>query len=282
VNMSEKIDLLAGALVKVQGEMGTIPKDSRNPFFNSKYADLATVSGIIIPLLSKNGLSVSQICGTSEKTGSIVSRWKDTKTGKEIQETAPYLSLKITTILMHESGQWISGEMESPIAKNDPQGIGSAITYARRYSLMAIVAAVADEDDDGNKGSVPPHAPTTQKTPAPEKKPVDNVTKLHAIFTGAKISDEAYRQFLSGYNVESSKNLAPLVLEGAIRHASDLVHLLREYAKDGMGPKEITEVCKAASGKDSPFLMTAEEVRKAIKDQKELESFMDTIEEKLQ
>jgi hypothetical protein len=276
--MSEKIDLLAGALVRVQGEMGTIPKDSRNPFFNSNYADLATVSGIIIPLLSKNGLSVSQICGTSEKTGVVVSRWKDGKSGKEIEESVPYLSLKITTILMHESGQWISGEMESPIAKNDPQGIGSAITYARRYSLMAVVAAVADEDDDGNRGSVPPHTPAPQKAPAPEKKPVDNVTKLHAIFTGAKISDAAYRQFLSGYGVETSKSLTPEALDEAVRHASALIDLLRSYSASGMTPDEMVECCRAESGAESPFLMTAEKTVVLLKEQREREVAMKSME----
>jgi hypothetical protein len=122
MEQSESIKELAAALAKVQGELKPAPKDSENPFFKSSYADLATVTKTALPVLSKNGLSVSQV---AEGEGAI------------------------TTQLMHTSGEWIRGTLTLKPVKADPQGIGSALTYARRYALAAI-CGLATEDDDGN------------------------------------------------------------------------------------------------------------------------------------
>lgn len=140
MRMSESIDQLSGALSKAQAEMGKAPKDSANPFFKSKYADLATVVTTATPVLAKHDLAVAQACDESERGVTVV------------------------TVLMHKSGQWMSSRLNMVPVKNDPQGIGSAITYARRYAYMGIIGLVADEDDDGNKA--------THGTDTPQNKPV--------------------------------------------------------------------------------------------------------------
>ena len=123
MNKSENIAELAVALSKFQGEMETVGFDANNPFFKSKYATLAQLVDCSRKLLSKHGLSVSQML---EGDG------------------------EVETILMHNSGQWISSKVKITPAKIDPQGIGSAITYARRYSYASALGLVSDDDDDGN------------------------------------------------------------------------------------------------------------------------------------
>ena len=131
MNKSETIDALAGALAKAQGEIDTADKSAKNPFFKSSYADLPSVWAACRKQLSKNGLAVVQRMDTSEN------------------------GMILESVLMHSSGQWISSTYPVNPVKNDPQGLGSAITYARRYALMALVGVVADDasDDDGNAAS---------------------------------------------------------------------------------------------------------------------------------
>ena len=105
-------------------------KESKNPFFNSSYADLHAVIKASFPLLSKNSLSVTQ--------------------GNEMIQGA----VCVTTTLMHSSGQWIRSKVKLPLEKANAQGVGSAITYGRRYGLSAIVG-IAQYDDDGNYISKP-------------------------------------------------------------------------------------------------------------------------------
>lgn len=128
MNKSESIAKLAEALSKAQGAMRNALKDSSNPYFKSNYADLASVSDACRKELAINGLAVSQL--PEMRGGRLV----------------------LSYILMHSSGEWLCGEIEMNPVKSDPQGIGSAITYARRYSLAAIVG-IATEDDDGNAAS---------------------------------------------------------------------------------------------------------------------------------
>ncbi len=125
---SESIGKLAEALSKAQGAMRNAVKDSDNPFFKSKYADLAAVTDACRAELSANGLAVVQLPMMRE--------------GKMVLEY----------VLMHASGEYIASELEMTPVKSDPQGIGSAITYARRYTLSGL-SGVATEDDDGNAAS---------------------------------------------------------------------------------------------------------------------------------
>lgn len=130
MNSSPELGKLAAALCKAQAELDIAPKDSDNPYFNSKYADLATVWKTAQKVLPKYDLAVVQVMG--ETSGETVT---------------------VETILLHSSGQWVSGTLTMVPKKSDPQSIGSCITYARRYSLSAILGIVSEEDDDGNMAS---------------------------------------------------------------------------------------------------------------------------------
>ncbi len=123
---SPTIGKLAEALAKAQGSMTTAKKDSDNPFFGSRYADLAACWEVCREPLARNGLAI-------------------------IQTTAPTTdgTVRVVSTLAHTSGEWIRGELAVKPVKADPQGIGSALTYARRYGLCSLVGIVADEDDDG-------------------------------------------------------------------------------------------------------------------------------------
>lgn len=122
---SEQINELAAALSKAQGAIKGALKDTANPFFKSKYADLSSVWEACRDQLAANGLSVAQMPCETES------------------------GVMVETVLMHASGQWISNRFTMPVAKQDAQSVGSAITYSRRYALAAMVG-VAPEDDDGN------------------------------------------------------------------------------------------------------------------------------------
>ena len=125
---SESIKHIAAALNKAQAEMSGAKKGANNPFFKSKYADMnSVVDAVRIPFCN-NGLSYSQF-----------PIMQDNKVGVE-------------TILMHESGEWMSDILVLPMVKQDPQAAGSAITYAKRYALQSI-AGIPSEDDDGNAAS---------------------------------------------------------------------------------------------------------------------------------
>lgn len=126
---SDSIKELATALSKVQGELTYAKKDSANPFFKSRYADLESVWDACRGLLAKNGLSVIQMPGNYFE-------------GR----------MWLVTRLCHESGEWIEQEMSVPVQKPDAQGAGSALTYMRRYALAAFVGVV-QADDDGNAAS---------------------------------------------------------------------------------------------------------------------------------
>ena len=121
---SQAINELAAALAHAQGEMENAVRDSSNPFFKSKYADLASVREACRVPFAKHGLSVVQ---SPSSDGSCVS---------------------VETLLLHVSGQWIRGTASARAKDDQPQSIGSAITYLRRYALQSF-AGVAPEDDDG-------------------------------------------------------------------------------------------------------------------------------------
>jgi hypothetical protein len=120
---SDSINEIAAALAKAQGEMGGAVKDAANPFFKSKYADLASVRDACIGPLSKHGIAVFQ---SPSVAGAVVS---------------------VETMLAHSSGQWVRGSVSCTAKDDSPQSVGSAITYLRRYALQSF-AGVAPEDDD--------------------------------------------------------------------------------------------------------------------------------------
>ena len=137
--------LISTAMVKAQKEFGPALKSSTNPYFTSKYADLAACVEAVIDALNNNGIALIQKCHESD-TG-----------------------VNVETLLLHESGESLScGVLHVPASKQDPQGYGSALTYARRYSLMA-ACGIAPEDDDGNAAS------------RTARNPLDSIPKLAGV-----------------------------------------------------------------------------------------------------
>lgn len=124
---SPEIKNIAQALLTFHKEMGAVYKEDENPFFRSKYASLPTILKAIKEPLQKAQLAFTQF---------------------------PVDENSLTTILMHpESGEYLSGTFKMTPTKNDPQGQGSLLSYARRYALGAVLGLTVDEDDDGNKSS---------------------------------------------------------------------------------------------------------------------------------
>lgn len=142
MNKSDSIVELASALLAFHDKMGKVKKDSTNPFYKSKYASLSNILGAIKQPLLDSELSVSQF-----------------PTGEH----------ELTTMLIHTSGEFISGAFKMKPVKDDPQGIGSSITYQRRYALGAVLGLDIDEDDDANAASAPKTPTIEQKaTPTPQ------------------------------------------------------------------------------------------------------------------
>jgi hypothetical protein len=144
MNMSENISQLATALSKAQGEIDDATKRGLNPAFRSKYADLAAVRGVI-----REPLAVNDLC--------IVQFPRTVQGGVEVE-----------TMIVHKSGEFMSEALFMPVSKYDAHGIGSGITYARRYGLMSLLCLAAD-DDDGNAA--------VEKSPAKDQPKKDGQPK---------------------------------------------------------------------------------------------------------
>lgn len=129
MNTSESIKNLAASLCKAQAEMGGAVKDSKNPFFKSDYADLTSVIKAIKEPFANHGLSYTQF--PTNDDGRI----------------------GVSTLLMHESGEYLEHSYTLPTTKADPQAAGSAITYARRYALQSI-AGIPTADDDAESAMI--------------------------------------------------------------------------------------------------------------------------------
>lgn len=151
------------AFVAAQTGFAPALKQSNNPHFKSRYADLATCVEAVLDALNENGIGLMQVTHPNDH------------------------GVVVETLLIHESGTTLSGgQMYVPAAKNDPQGYGSALTYARRYSLMA-TCGHAPEDDDGNAASAQRHsAPPPRFTKAEVGSCAQAIGKIRA----AKTIDE--------------------------------------------------------------------------------------------
>jgi len=159
MNKSESIVKLSAALCKFHGAMGKVGKDSVNPHFRNKYASLSNIIEAVTPHLNAAGLCIIQMPTTEG----------------------------LETLLLHESGEYISSL--STIAAKDPmnpQAVGSAITYARRYAMGAVLSLNIDEDDDATAATVPPKAAPAAPKPKPVLTPEDEKTWAVAI---RKLSD---------------------------------------------------------------------------------------------
>jgi hypothetical protein len=158
---SQEINELAAALAKAQGEMGNAVMNRVNPHFRSRYADMGAVLDAIRPALSANSLAlVGQILPSGE-------------------------AMLLRTVLMHGSGQFIATEYPLPPTQN-PQGMGSALTYARRYSISTLVCNASDEDDDANEAKE-----DVKQLTKPE------VKQYTPPSTGRAVSDETKQKFIA-------------------------------------------------------------------------------------
>jgi hypothetical protein len=168
---------IATALVKAQKAFAPALKDSSNPFFKTKYADLSACVKAVIDALNDNGIALVQNCHPCDD------------------------GVSVETIFYHESGEMINcGILHVPAAKNDPQGYGSALTYARRYSLMA-ACGIAPEDDDGNMAS--------RGRPAPMANPL-NFAKTDA----SVLENRAKNIVESSVNTTLPENVEPVLRLG--------------------------------------------------------------------
>lgn len=138
MNKSESIAALSAALAKAQAEIENASKTANNPHFKSKYADLAEVLNTVRPVMSRHGIAIVQMPSFESGLASV------------------------ETLMTHSSGEWISNICSAPVSKQDAQGVGSAVTYLRRYSLASF-AGIAQEDDDANA------AVGQRQTPAPAR-----------------------------------------------------------------------------------------------------------------
>lgn len=200
MRQSESIAQLAPAFVAAQAAIEAAKKDSDNPFFKSKYADLAEVWRVVKEAFAPQGLSIMQF--------------------PEIAEDG---SVTLTTRLLHTSGEWVDATMPVRLAKDDPQGVGSGITYARRYALGSLCGVVTEDDDDGEaamgRGA---QAGKTQRVKPAVPKPV----------TPRSIGDEG-RQRLVALCVDGEK-------QGASK--SELSDIIREYAKGNTDSGKIADL----------------------------------------
>lgn len=151
---SLNITALAMSLSKAQGKIENAAKNTRNEHFKNRYSDLSEILNTIRPVFAEHGLSFVQVPSYDAGVAHV------------------------TTLLMHESGEWIKGTSSAPVSKQDAQGVGSATTYLRRYSLAA-VSGIGQEDDDGNAatgagqkgpiGATPVAKPKAEVPPKPDE-----------------------------------------------------------------------------------------------------------------
>lgn len=146
MRQSESVKEVAAALAKAQAGIRTIVKDRTNPHFKNRYATLDAIMEAVRPVLAANGLSVVQ--GASETVDGF----------------------SVWTTLIHSSGEFLANTVPVPVDKANAQGVGSAITYGRRYGVSALLALATDDDDDGTEATKPTKPKAAEK-PTPDAKP---------------------------------------------------------------------------------------------------------------
>jgi len=206
---SETISKIAAALVAFNGEVKSISHDSENPHFKSQYTSLDHMIDETKPILHKHGLTVMQFPGGD---------------GEKIT---------VRTMILHDSGEWIETEpLTLRPVKMDPQGAGSAITYARRYSYAAALSLSLGDDDDGNAASQSPNSSgnkgqTQQRTNMPSSSPEISQAQINYCLKliGEKgVSDDELNRILE--EISGHTNLRELTK----RQASEIINILNNYA----------------------------------------------------
>lgn len=235
---SPEIKQLAAALAKAQAKIEGATKDSTNPHFGKTYADLASVWETIREPLSSNGLSVVQSASNPN--------WTEKDSTVIVQDPR---AVAVVTRLMHESGEWIEGTLSILPTKIDPQGVGSAITYARRYALAAMIG-VYQIDDDANAASHPPAQRQAIETIGSEAQ------EVLAVLKAASTTIEKLYEAMTASGVKiTSTDIAkwPKALLPRIYKWADLQKQIAEGKP--VEPKTTTPVAermKAVRGKTNP------------------------------
>ncbi len=200
---SEKIDSLAKALSKAQAQMELAEKNADNPFFKSSYADLSAIIKAAKKPLADNGLAISQLLHPSE------------------------IVAIVTTVLMHDSGQYITSTIQLKPKVNDPQGMGSAITYARRYAYGSIIGLSA-EDDDANEASKkhsPPPAFKKEYSQASEK-------QIKTIRENLQKKGKTEEEIIEAYKIKKLENLNTAQASKVIGRLFSMPDIKREDEPD--------------------------------------------------
>lgn len=226
LTMSNELNEIFAALAKAQGEFPSIKKDSKNPFYNSKYADLASITDATRSHLSNQGLCVIQTMGSFNGTPTLI------------------------TTLGHSSGQWIRGEMVLMLPRDKqnnelltPQSYGSSITFFRRYCLQAIIN-VAAEDDDGEKAEQTyrnkKHDKSDKITPMPADtaKDVVKLNKQQGLELinllskcPSEYSDKFYKKMVDVFNTNSVYELPTDMYDSIKKSALKKIAEAQEYSE---------------------------------------------------
>lgn len=188
--MSNTVGKLAEAMAKAQSELGGAIKDATNPFYKSGYATLQAVIEVAKEPLTKNGLSIVQF---------------------------PYSDgdqIGVETVIMHSSGEWMSGKYQGKPVKNDPQGIGSCISYFRRYAYSS-VCGIYQEDDDGNLAT---HGASSPEKVAKMPKAKFTIATVKSAFEGAsKDRQESFMKWLGTSGRSTIEEIKPDEIESVLK-----------------------------------------------------------------
>lgn len=187
MRMSDNISNIATALAKAQGEIDDATKGGFNPAFKSKYADLAAVRAAIREPLAINDLSVVQFPRTVQG------------------------GVEVETMILHKSGEYLAETLFMPVNKYDAHGIGSGITYGRRYGLMALLG-IATDDDDGNAAAQPG---TGQQVSGPPPKKVGKSAIDSAIAAGEARAKEEGSKGASSWWAELTNDVRAAIPDEA-------------------------------------------------------------------
>lgn len=199
---SEKIESIAAALFKVQGQLSPMRKDGENPFTNSKFIKLETIWGTVLPLFQDAGIYLAAF-----------------------PDTATEDAISVTTIAFHvATEQYIGSTMTVPFKdeakKSSAQVVGSVISYARRYALLALLGIVHD-DDDGNMGRTTATQPQRQQAQRPQARPAAQPERnpIDVAFDTMSVPDQARATLYDGAleQAHGDKALAAAAIAGWAR-----------------------------------------------------------------
>lgn len=182
---SDNLNELFAAVAKAQGEIKDPPFDMINPHFKSKFASLNAGLAEIRPIFSKHGLSITQWPSMNEKGHCVV------------------------TIIGHSSGQWIKSEMNLLLQKQDMQGIGAALTYAKRQMAFAAAGISGEDDDDGNSVSKPPSQSVQKQNAQPVSQPQKPQNHAPHSVAGSELSEAQIKRLWAmtkalGWSIEDT------------------------------------------------------------------------------